>query len=383
MVKSLRPILGNVEKYSIEQREVILKKQREKTFYRTQAQRMQELVTDIQPLVWEQVRDDFDLHLLPELQNDTTDTRNFHYLQTRDICGLAQSFQRYRENVLYSPTPHILWWRNPDDSNDPTTAWLNDGCTVADLKEYIRHDDTLAIMVSRNTTGIRALKRSKIFPMSQGLFQDKGDEERTQLLEAIMEKLLPRWKQHNRTLPLLIVADRTQTTRTMQLKDRLTRVFGAVKAMYHPMDDDHTLLYENIFQAQFVIGVTAGNHDWISEAIALGAIPILEEDNLHNLRFKNGYQKSVLEELPVGWVDDYSNLTPDLLEMDFDGILNNVEQLQYDRLAQIYWIDRAFHELDAMEAKRKRDEEAAKIRNKAQQDAAKKKKKIFRQNPGK
>lgn len=364
---------GTVPDYNKET-SISLTKQRERSFYKHQSAQMQEIVAEEDITQWQHVRDEFDLHQLTPT-NGTT-----HYIETRNLCGLAQAFSRYQDSILFRSSPHVLWWRNPTDSNDPALVWQeNGGCSISDLWQYFNHEDTLAVFVARNTTGVKLLAHPKVFPMTAGLWQDKSSAQQQELWEEITEKL-PHTRKHNRTLPVLIVGDRAETTRTAEVKDRLEHSFGAskIKTVYHPRDGDHALLYENFLKAQFVVGVMltadGDHHDWVAEALALGAIPVLEEDNHHNnnaiKQTKNGYHRSLLDELPVVWIDDYDSLEPDTLQMEYAAVLHDVADFQYERLTQRYWIDKALTALEEREAERIRDaEEFARLRAKTRKDS--------------
>ena len=78
--------------------------------------------------------------------------------------------------------------------------------------------------------------------------------------------------------------------------------------------------------------------EWVGDALALGAIPILQGND-------EWYVK-MLSDLPVIWESQLEDLTPDLLDLEWEGILQE-DSFQYSQLTQRYWVDKALQKVAA------------------------------------
>ena len=70
----------------------------------------------------------------------------------------------------------------------------------------------------------------------------------------------------------------------------------------------------------------------------MGAIPVVER-----LSKTDGWFNRTLADLPIAWIDDYQDLTPDYLEKEYDRIVYQKPPTAYkfEKLTRQYWIDMA------------------------------------------
>ncbi|CAB9524053.1 expressed unknown protein [Seminavis robusta] len=355
----------------------------ERQFYDHHATALQSL--SITTLEWQIIRDDFDIFQLPTA-NPSTNNQTFDLVQSDNLCTLARAYETYRGSPVAQARPHVAWWRQQqlppksplqkedDDTQneDPIAAWREDGCSLEYLQDYLDHPETIAVMIDHNTTAVQVLNTSKLQPMSPITVIGSQD--------LILEKKLPHQNMPDSNL-LLVLGDHADETRVEAIQEYLTLSFippddnkdddkkKQSKSKPPPQDNNNNMirtifpdpqnptatLLDPLEQTQFVIVPINKKlrqkqrrnyvlEEWIATALALGVIPILEE---------NSWYRQVLSDLPIVWVDSYLHLTPELLQLEWEGIIvlhgvhGHEYQYHYEPLTQSYWLEQALENVGA------------------------------------
>jgi hypothetical protein len=104
---------------------------------------------------------------------------------------------------------------------------------------------------------------------------------------------------------------------------RIRNTFGCSQAEY----------FESVTRSQFVLCPSGFGWDnyRIWETLTLGSIPVLE--------YSEGFH-TVLEDLPVLWVEHFDQVTPDLLAAAYPDILSRCDRYDYRRLTRQWWVAR-------------------------------------------
>ena len=356
MVSSVRNSfgLGGMDgHHNIHQRVSI--KHREKLFYQSHVKGLRALLNldddtkdeNSQGIVldWLPILDDFDIHQLPP-HNQSTDNK-YDLVRSDNLCSLVRAYTTFRHSVVAEPKPHVAWWRdskttrnkNGEEDEDTVAEWLEQGCSVEDIEIYLDHPDTIALMITHNATGVQALhNHPKIRPLSPiGLWQHRSsDTARASLWEAIQALPHQGSNNSNRTT-ILLLGDEEDRRREASTYSSLEQKFTSYKlhTVFPPLQNSTKTLWDPLRNTQFVLPITKRQRYlevWVSDALLLGAVPILED---------NAWYQTVLEGLPIIWVTHYANLDPELLQLEWEEIIAQPGHFQYNRLTQSYWVNRA------------------------------------------
>jgi hypothetical protein len=371
MVSSVRNSygLGGIDgHHNIHQRVSI--KYREKLFYQNHAKSLLELVNDngkatqrMIALDWSPIVDDFDIHQLPK-HNQTTD-KMYDLVESDNLCSLVRAYTSFRNTPIAEPRPHVAWWRaaattwnnrGQEEEEDVVAEWQEQGCSLDDIAIYLNHPETIAVMVAHNTTAVRALRsHPKLQPLSPfGLWQQDQNNGTDPMSPLEHVQALPHQGSNgsNRTT-LLFLADEVNRARTESTRAHLQPKFDSykLKTVFPNYQDPTNTLWDPLQNTQFVLIMKKDPKDleaWVADALTMGAIPILEEDEWYQL---------VLSELPVIWVTHYDNLNPELLQVEWERILTQPFHFQYQQLTQSHWVARAVKEVAGRETADETDNE--------------------------
>mmetsp|Transcript_25754 Transcript_25754/g.54721 ORF Transcript_25754/g.54721 Transcript_25754/m.54721 type:complete len:685 (+) Transcript_25754:69-2123(+) len=197
--------------------------------------------------------------------------------------------------------------------------WTREGCDMDDLDFYINHENVTAIFTTTHQNAIKP--HSKVLAMAIGVSN----------ADAIAKQL--------HTFPMV---DRTKLLMVNMAKSETrTAIFDRIKpnfngAVENTFGKDTNAFFAELRESKFILCPSGIGWDtyrsW--EAIALGAIPILEKYYREDGFFK------VYDNLPVLWVDHYDEVTPALLEEAYPKIMSKYHEYKFEKLTKQWWIDR-------------------------------------------
>ena len=113
------------------------------------------------------------------------------------------------------------------------------------------------------------------------------------------------------------------------INDMVIAAFGGeVSNMYGKTTD----MSRDVAESKFVLAPSGLSMDSyrIWEVILFGSIPVVESNPGLDRAYSN---------LPVMVVRNYTDLTPDMLELAYPCFVKHAPQYRYDMLSQDYWID--------------------------------------------
>lgn len=103
-----------------------------------------------------------------------------------------------------------------------------------------------------------------------------------------------------------------------------------------PGENTLALYYHEMKHSKFIMSPKGMGLDcyrnW--DAFYAGTIPVIEREQPHD-----NWADGTLADLPVVLVDTYNNVTPALLEAEFERIVQNADNFKYEKLTRQYWIN--------------------------------------------
>ncbi|KAL7473747.1 hypothetical protein ACHAXS_014493 [Conticribra weissflogii] len=196
--------------------------------------------------------------------------------------------------------------------------WTREGCDVDDLEFYINHENVTGIFTTSHQNAIKP--HSKVLAMPIGVSNT----------EAIL-KQLHGFPVVNRTKLLMVNMAKSETR--IAIFDRIKPNFNGT--VENTFGNDIHAFYAELRESKFILCPSGMGWDtyrsW--EAIALGAIPILETYYREDGFFK------VYDDLPVLWVNHYDEVTPSLLEDAYPKIMSKYHEYKLEKLTKQWWID--------------------------------------------
>lgn len=196
--------------------------------------------------------------------------------------------------------------------------WTREGCDMDDLDFYINHENVSAIFTTTHQNAIKP--HSKVLAMPIGISNADAIARQLHIFPMV-----------NRT-KLLMVNMAKSETRTA-IFDRIKPNFNGT--VENTFGKDANAFFAELRESKFILCPSGMGWDtyrsW--EAIALGAIPILETYYREDGFFK------VYDDLPVLWVDHYDEVTPALLEDAYPKIMSKYHDYKFEKLTKQWWID--------------------------------------------
>lgn len=262
------------------------------------------------------------------------------------LCQAAKLFEKFHKQFPQASFPHIAVVRLQEDmgglseSIDGVTTpryyltqrWKREGgCKKNFILEYIDHPDTLAVITSQH----QIIDHPKAHSLPLGLrFAYTGESAYKQIHHNYN---INATTTNTKRPKLMMVNSRT--------KDRANRAMIQAKVLrkFRPLGIRNTFgnptkvdgYFSEMLESTFIFSPAGAGWDcyrnW--EALCMGTIPIIEHKNR-----KDGWYRT-FDDLPVAWIDDFLNLTPEWLEQKYEEILARPESYRWDKLTQSYWIE--------------------------------------------
>ena len=237
---------------------------------------------------------------LPEMMRMHAKQRTSHVL----ITPLNQNWGAFSTTI---PNRTVDWgdWRQ---------HLKRDGCTPEMVRSYLDDPAVKAVLATQHTT----IWHPKIVSVPVGV--PRGRAAITRHLESA---------DGAKTQDLLINnsgwGHRTEVNERVSANfgGRVRNSFGCSQAEY----------FQSVSRSRFVLCPSGFGWDnyRIWETLTLGSIPVLE--------YSQGFH-TVLDDLPVLWVEHFDQVTPELLATAYPDILSRCDRYNYRRLTRQWWVAR-------------------------------------------
>jgi len=304
------------------------------------------------------------------------------FLHPGNLCKIAKIFAKYHANPEHPPLPHVMMARMNQDfgalSSDIhgktarfhrlTKVWKQEGCSEAFIFDYINHPDTLAVF----TNQFQIYNHPKVISLPVGL----GPGVHNKLMEEIRTlQARNRQKEDKATTAQekAAIYERPQLLMiNAKLRDMREKAVTAVTTHFRQAgypsiqntyghytnetcetpDNPKLCYYRELQRSKFILSPGGLGLDcyrnW--EALYLGCIPVLER----NFRTNDGWFNRTLADLPVAWIDDYNDLTPEYLQQEYRRLVLDADptQYKYEKLTRHYWIELAHSHVHEHKKKR-------------------------------
>ncbi|CAB9525548.1 expressed unknown protein [Seminavis robusta] len=317
------------------------------------------------------------------LEESNLQNHSFVFAEEASLCTVAKVFNKFHQSSNVS-WPHVALVRFNNDFgalSSPVPGqtaninigphyWEREGCRMEFVLEYINHPDTLAIFTSQ----FQVFQHEKVISIPLGLprtdhYQrlriirgyNPSKTKRSELLMlnvkpwgqrvGPMKQILQNFNATKSTIEASIsenalesltmkqvtemITPQNNTPTTLRNTYQLFQSLGGGRAM--------SLYYNQMMRSRFVWSPTGLALDcyrhW--EAMYLGAIPVIA----HLGRMEvDGWMSDTMRELPIAWVEQYDQITPEFLEQAFDRIVLEPPPggYRYEKLTKQYWIDKAY-----------------------------------------
>lgn len=272
------------------------------------------------------------------------------------LCGVALAFHEFRVANPNTPKPHILLARLNQDFGalstfikgktgpfgDLVKKWSSQGCSPEFVMDYINHPETLKIF----TNQFQEYNIPKVVSLPLGL----SSGGKNTLMKSIHAPQL------NRTKYLMInakewvgraksIAKIRQSFRAYGVRNTYKN-YASTDCPYDPVANITRCYFWEMQRSKFVLSPSGLGLDcyrtW--EALYLGAIPVLERLG----RTEDGWFLRTFEDLPIAWIDDYNDLTPEYLEKEYERIVHQtpISSYKQEKLTRQYWIQMAHSVLE-------------------------------------
>ena len=280
------------------------------------------------------------------VSTSTAETNETFYLWDLSICQAARDFRR-----AGSVKPHVLFATCnenfgafsryvPNRTHDWSkwSDWRNQGCTDEELFDYVNHVNTLAVF----TTQHHFLDHPKVHSLPLGI---KSVNNRKFL------KFLHKPKHTSSKKTEWLMINDSGWKHRKDITDTVANNFATATGIKTSTGDLIPSLLENTYQRgkygwylkqlrlhRFILSPSGMGWDCyrIWEALHLNTIPIIERYGRPN----DGWRRT-LEGLPVVWVDDFREVTPELLEHEYWKIVDKARKgmYLYEKLSITWWVD--------------------------------------------
>lgn len=252
------------------------------------------------------------------------------------ICDFVQLVEEAERRGQQIP-PHVLFTRcneNFGDFSQPVpdhkTAswnvnWEDNGCVSAEaVFRYLNKSTTRAVF----TTQHHFLDHPKVHSLPLGIKHTM----KVPVLRALREPRVNKtkllmindngWK-HRKTITKIVLENFAANGTDMALKNT-----------YSNKKSKHYLA--ELKQSKFIMAPSGLGWDCyrIWEALHFNTIPIVER----YYRPHDGWRRT-LSDLPVLWVEDFRNLTPSLLRVEYERIASRGSDYSYEKLTTDWWAD--------------------------------------------
>lgn len=196
---------------------------------------------------------------------------------------------------------------------------LNDGCTPAMVLQYLNDPKVKAVVTTQHT----ALWHPSIVSLPIGILQTR------EIIEHIAQS------DGIKTQALLI--NNSGWEHRQQINERVIENFGGRIHNQYGMAD--TAYFESIARSRFVLCPSGLGWDTFRlwETLLLGSIPVVE--------FSAGWH-TVLDDLPVLFVTNFNEVTPELLARVYPEIILQCGRFDYGKLTKPWWLAKITSLLD-------------------------------------
>lgn len=339
----------------------------EKQYYEYHHDQMTKLVNVSTTLDWNRNRkqrgkyrgflDAFDYEELGKVDIDEhliANSTKYFLRSDGSLCDVAKGFHRYRVAYPDTPKPHILLGRLNQDFGVLSSAirgktgnfkklpkdWIHIGCTFDFVMDYINHTDTLAIF----TTQFQKWSIPKVISIPLGLHASTNQHEvlRRHIANPIQ----------NRTKLLMINFQMWMSRRALYQHLWSNFQGHSIRNTYKnygftdcPHAEPMDCYYWEMAHSKFVLSPSGLGVDcyrtW--ESIYMGAIPVVERLNKHD-----GWFENTLADLPIAWIDNIRNVTPDFLMESYDKLIHKTPPTAYkfEKMTRQYWHNMAYSILE-------------------------------------
>lgn len=200
--------------------------------------------------------------------------------------------------------------------------WRSEGCNETVIRQYLDLPQLRGVV----TTQHQVFEHPKVMSIPLGVKEDR--------VQVLLDTLHANDTCGNDTV-WVNTRYRDQNPDLLQVVERIERRFNT--AIKQPQGQNPEAFdYQEIKCSRFVMCFpTFGTDSYrIWETLALGSIPILE-------KIPGGWYHTY-DELPVLWVDNFENVTQEMLEKEYVRILQNKDNYNYKRLQKRWWLVRIY-----------------------------------------
>jgi hypothetical protein len=196
----------------------------------------------------------------------------------------------------------------------------NAGCTRAELMEWLDNPLVKGVVVQTHLDVVHP----KILTVPLGIERKR--------VRTMWQRLMALKKNYPKKVRLILINNscswhRAVLTRMVEKQLGIFNTYGALT------DEAYS---QGVASSKFVFSPSGMGFDCyrIWEVLMYGSIPVLEHSPL-----PNGWDK-VLDGLPVLWVQNFTELTPEFLEASYPALMAKHSTYTYQKLSQQYWRQR-------------------------------------------
>lgn len=268
---------------------------------------------------------------IPEKYSIWSNTTHHSILWESRICDAVRLF-----NETNQVKPHLLFTRCnenfgefsrhvPDGKTadwDDMVMWTKNGCqSDADVFDYLDHRNTRAVF----TTQHHFLDHPKVHSLPLGIKYTM----KAQVLKLLREPRIAKTQ-------LLMINDNGSKHRKETTATVIENFAKSNVTLRNTYDNKKSSSYlKELRRSKFILAPSGLGWDCyrIWEALHFGTIPIIERHHRPN----DGWRRT-LAGLPVLWVEDFSEVTPSMLQTEFMKIAAKASEYQYEKLTRQWWI---------------------------------------------
>lgn len=244
-----------------------------------------------------------------------------------------------------SSRPHVLFVRCGENAGDFSRhvpdhktinwdhklQWTRNGCqSDQQVYDYLENNDTRAVF----TTQHHIFDHPKVHSLPLGVkFTMKYE-----VLKRIQQPRVRKTK-------LLMINDNGWKHRKNITATIIRTFLEQNQTIANTYNNRKSSQYLNeLQQSMFILAPSGLGWDCyrIWEALYMNTIPIMERYH----RPYDGWRRT-LDELPVVWVEEFSEVTPELLRDEYQRIAANGDSYTYQKLTNQWWVDFARSKMDA------------------------------------
>eukprot|EP00934_Nitzschia_sp_Nitz4_P007059 Nitzschia sp. Nitz4//scaffold120_size68122//15173//16414//NITZ4_006038-RA/size68122-snap-gene-0.84-mRNA-1//1//CDS//3329534260//7049//frame0 len=254
-------------------------------------------------------------HAIQVVQEISPEKRHPHVLFTR--CN-----ENFGDFSRYVPDRKCASW-------DGTVDWKQNGCTSDEMVyQYLEQPTTRAVF----TTQHHFIDHPKVHSLPLGIKHTM----KFPVLKLLREPYIPKSK-------WLMINDNGWKHRKNVTSAVLENFASANVTLRNTYSNKRSQQYlEELRRSRFILAPSGLGWDCyrIWEALHFRTIPIIER----YYRPHDGWRRT-LDDLPVLWVEDFRNLTPALLRVEYERITSQVSNYYFEKLIWPWWADFAQKQL--------------------------------------